>query len=84
MKHTFRGRVFKIKRGRTPKKCVGYTNYSDREIRFKRKQHGRKKFDTYIHEALHACFWELNEWSVAEAAKDISKFLWRLGYREKQ
>ena len=34
-----------------------------------------------IHEALHACNWNKSEEVVAQTAKDIARFLWRLGYR---
>ena len=38
--------------------------------------------DTSIHEALHACLWDLDEEAVEETAEDIARFLWRLGYRK--
>ena len=41
----------------------------------------RRELDTFIHEALHACAWDLNEDAVSQTATDIAKFLWRLGYR---
>lgn len=34
-----------------------------------------------IHEPLHACFWDLDEMAVDEAARDIHRYLWRRGYR---
>lgn len=34
-----------------------------------------------LHEALHACFWWLSEYFVAWAARDLARFLWRLGWR---
>lgn len=34
-----------------------------------------------IHEALHACNWKAKEDKVEITAKDIARFLWRLGYR---
>jgi len=37
--------------------------------------------DVQIHEAIHASFWELDEESVTIAGMNISKFLWRLGWR---
>jgi len=38
-----------------------------------------------VHEALHACDWDKSEKKVDRTANDISRFLWRLGYRiEKQ
>lgn len=41
----------------------------------------RKEMEVFIHEALHACIWDLDEETVYSTAEDISKFLWRLGYR---
>ena len=34
-----------------------------------------------IHEALHACNWHASEDKVEMTARDIARFLWRLGYR---
>lgn len=39
--------------------------------------------ETAIHEALHACSWKTEEEKVDITAKDIARFLWRLGYRLK-
>ncbi len=43
---------------------------------------GVKLLDTYIHEALHCCIWDLSEDTVHETANDLARFLWRLGYRK--
>jgi len=37
--------------------------------------------ETLIHEALHACDWKARENEVTDTARDIARFLWRLGYR---
>ena len=37
--------------------------------------------DTIVHESLHACNWDASEMRVHKTARDISRFLWRLGYR---
>lgn len=37
--------------------------------------------ETLIHEALHACDWKARENKVTDTARDIARFLWRLGYR---
>jgi hypothetical protein len=34
-----------------------------------------------IHEALHACEWNSSEKKVDRVASDVSRLLWRLGYR---
>jgi len=41
----------------------------------------RVGLETAIHEALHACDWSAKENKVEVTAKDIARFLWRLGYR---
>lgn len=40
--------------------------------------------NTTIHEALHACNWDKSEKKVNRTANDISRFLWRLGYRKQE
>ena len=37
--------------------------------------------ETVIHEALHACSWSTSEEKVTMTARDIARFLWRIGYR---
>lgn len=37
--------------------------------------------DTIIHEALHACYWDLDEMAVSEAADSLAQLLWDCGYR---
>ena len=39
--------------------------------------------ETVIHESLHACFWAKTEEKVSQTAKDVARFLWRLGFRLK-
>lgn len=41
----------------------------------------RVGLETAIHESLHACFWSMKEEKVGIVARDIARFLWRLGYR---
>ena len=42
---------------------------------------GELRLDVLIHEMLHACFWDVREEGIEEAATDISHCLWRIGYR---
>jgi len=42
----------------------------------------RDDLDTIIHEALHACFWDIDEEAIEESATDIARFLWGLGWRK--
>jgi len=41
-----------------------------------------RELDVFIHEMLHACFWDLDETSIEEAASDIAKVLFKIGYRK--
>ena len=41
----------------------------------------REFMDTCIHELLHVLFPDATEKHISVAAKTISRFLWRLGYR---
>lgn len=43
----------------------------------------RVGLETAIHEALHACRWRAKENEVTTTARDIARFLWRLGFRRK-
>jgi len=42
---------------------------------------GARRMEILIHEMLHACDWHKDESWVETAAQDISRVLWRLGYR---
>jgi hypothetical protein len=42
---------------------------------------GPQAFEIQIHEALHACFWDLDDAAVVDAAISIGQFLWQLGWR---
>lgn len=53
-----------------------------RVIRIGSWQGEQETLDTIIHEALHASRPELDEAAVHETANDLSRLLWRLGYRK--
>ena len=42
---------------------------------------GEHWLEVHIHEALHACCWDLSEDAVTETARDIARFLTRLGVK---
>lgn len=54
---------------------------SGRLIRVGTWQGEEDTLDTIIHEALHASRPELDEAAVNATANDLSRLLWRLGYR---
>ena len=52
-----------------------------RKILIKRSLIGQRRLEVIIHEALHACMWDIDEEAVDETAHDIARLLWRVGYR---
>jgi hypothetical protein len=42
---------------------------------------GKILLETAIHEALHACAWDMDEQAVHETAESITNLLWKLGFR---
>lgn len=42
------------------------------------------ELEVILHEALHACAWDHKEEWVTQAAADLARLLWRLGYRRHQ
>jgi len=42
---------------------------------------GEKRLEVFIHEMLHACFWDVSEEGIEEGGKCIAKAIWRMGYR---
>jgi hypothetical protein len=56
----------------TPKKCIVAPLDGD----------SIADLDTLIHEAMHACLWDLSEDAVDSSATDIARFLWRCGWRK--
>ncbi len=54
----------------------------NRRMFVRRDKDQKKVLDTFIHEALHACFWDLAEEAVADAATSIAHMLHELGYRK--
>ncbi len=85
--HVFRGKRYRIDLvppckiandfGRcSPPKSKG------KSIQINKRNSNLEELDTYVHEAIHACTWDMDEEAVTEMGKDIAKFLWRLGYRK--
>jgi len=84
----FRGRKFSITY-RDLGKTVNEYNINgecydtDESIDISKSLKGKLRLDTEIHEALHACFPMIDERIVNTSATDITRFLWKLGYRLK-
>jgi hypothetical protein len=56
-------------------------NLESRIIRVRLGQSAEDMLDTIVHEALHASRPELDEDAVTKTANDVSRLLYRLGYR---
>jgi hypothetical protein len=56
--------------------------FAKREIKIHKKLKGAKELEIIIHEMLHACFWDIDEKVIKEVGGDISKALWKMGYRK--
>ena len=52
-----------------------------KRIRIAPSLSGVALLETIVHECLHACWFDLDEASVTEAARDIALALSRVGYR---
>ena len=80
--HVFRHKRFSI----VPSVGIdaGECNIEKRRILLNTQESGKPAMDTAIHEALHACFWDMDDDAVTEAANAITRFLWRLGYRKEK
>ena len=76
--HTFNGITYDIVIG----EFDGYTDTDDRySLVIERDLNTRVGLETAIHESLHACNWHAKEELVSITAKDVARFLWRLGFR---
>lgn len=68
--------------------AVGWTQYPDAKnprlpakILIDSSLKGRARCEIEVHEAMHACFPQIDEEIITEAAKDVARILWTLGYR---
>jgi len=81
-----RGKVYKLtKSGSISKDTRGYCTdigQPNKRICLDSKRNGEEELEVWIHEFLHACFWDMDETAIEETAADISHALWRLGYRK--
>ena len=83
--HTFRGRKFKIDIGAFDGLCESpYDTDPTPVIRIPADLNTQGGLETCIHEGLHACQWAKGEEIVDESARDIARFLRRLGYSRKE
>jgi hypothetical protein len=78
--HKFRGKQFTID---IDANLGGYCtpNGSNPEVFIGVNTKDNRFLEYAIHESLHACLPQLSEKDVEESAKDIAKFLKRLGFK---
>ena len=77
---TFNGRRYHITVDYLDGMCDTYKK--ERELVILRNLNTRCGLETACHEALHACGWSKSEEVVNRTAKDLSRFLWGLGYKK--
>ena len=83
-KHKFLGRKYELIYMDVPPDEL-YGNCSapmdkPRQIKINTNLAPEHTLEVLIHESLHACDWNAQEWFVEQTAKDIAKFLTKLGY----
>tara|TARA_Y100000401_G_scaffold112129_1_gene111186 strand:+ start:412 stop:696 length:285 start_codon:yes stop_codon:yes gene_type:complete len=52
-----------------------------KEILINSRLVGRARLEAILHESLHAAAWHWDESAVQDLGADLSRLLWRLGYR---
>jgi len=52
-----------------------------KQIRISKDLEGLEKLDVILHELLHAADWHQDEEWVEQTAMDVSRVLWKLGWR---
>jgi hypothetical protein len=55
-----------------------------KEIRIHKALDEKTTLETVVHEVLHAADWHKKEEWVTEVGRDLSRVLWRLGYRRSE
>lgn len=78
---TIRGEPVNWRYTRLRGSANGYAKFEPRRVLINERLDGRQRLEVEIHEALHQAFYDLDESVVLEVGKDISRILWRLGYR---
>ena len=79
--HTFRGKRFDVTFTEdVDGLCVTQNNRRGEVLLFTERP-PKVFLESAIHEAMHAMNWSISEDVIAERARDLARFLWRLGYR---
>lgn len=60
----------------------GWTEYSTKKVLIHEKLKGKPRLECELHEGLHASLGPaISEEAITQAAADLAKILWSLGYR---
>jgi hypothetical protein len=60
----------------------GWTDYAQRKVLINSKLKGKSRLECELHEGLHSTLGPtVSEETVTQAAADLAKILWSLGYR---
>jgi len=51
-------------------------------VGIRRGMDDERELEVTIHEAIHACHWDLSEEAVEQTASDLGRMLWALGWRK--
>jgi hypothetical protein len=85
---SLRGKRYKIqKTGKISSNLWAYCTdpkFTNRLIKIHKILENYEELETLIHEMLHACFWDLDEEVISEVGRDLSKALWKMGYRKQK
>ncbi len=82
--HTFRGKVFDVSfEGSTEGYCVA-AHQKRGEVVLCEERPPKQFLETAIHEAMHALNWSIGEPIIEERARELARWLWRLGYRREE
>lgn len=82
--HSFRGKRYQvIKTFKHSKNFKGHCDPPDSREKKIKIEIGRsiEVLSTQLHEAIHACQFDLDETTVEEISEDIARLLWRLDWR---
>jgi len=81
VKHKLRGRMWEVERvARLPGRARGMCDSPDtpgKRIQVLKRLKGEELLEVLLHEAIHACVWDLDEEAVAELAADIARMIWK-------
>jgi len=83
MKHTFRGKSYHLYESDTLEggECTD-PNSPKREMTIPIEGEDVYDLEVIIHEALHACQYDICELAIREISHDIATLLWKLNWRK--